>query len=507
MADPVLAGHESQPPRTTSEDAVPDTGPREPAESKFGRPALALGLFALCLALGLFWLLFNPPTYRASIGVQIAEAPVTRLALVGEETLMRTLIERIASEPVLEAAIDLMWNMPSLTGHPALSGRSSAGRRVRGGAADTGLIAALRSRLRLVAELPSSGRFRLAYHDRDPLFAIGVMLALADVYQGRSAIVDGGRLRVVDQPRLDPEPIGPDPLRVALQSLLAGTIAALLVAFSAIFPRRPKVNSVADVAGIASMRVLQVPEQATRPRGFRWQPRPRTGHGPGLLSLRANDGPAIAALRRMALDVAARISRGEIRTLFVTSSQYGCGKSFVVGNLAVMLGQAGVRVLVVEADWREPRMPDLFDLVSFHGLADVLEGRAGIEAAIRRTRVERVDLMLPGRRPADGEPVISRERCAALLAGLSQAYSLILIDCAPAFVTRHAEAIAAVADATMVVAREQRTSQRELRRLIERLGNAGARIDAIVLNQTGGDRQRRMIVDDEADVPAARRSA
>ncbi len=510
MADPVLAGHESQPPRTTSEDAVSDTEPREPAERRFGRPVLALGLFALSLAVGLLWLLFNPPTYQASIGVQIAEATVARPANGGDEHRMRPLLERVASESVLEAAIDLMLSMPSLTDHPTLSGRSVAGRRatVREVAADTGLVSALRGRLKLVAELPSSGRFRLAYRDRDPMFAIGVMLALADVYQGRSAMIDGGRLRVVDQPRLDPEPIGPDPLRVGLQSLLAGTIAALLVAFSAIIPRRPKVNSAADVAAIdSSVRVLPVPDQGPRTRGFRWQPRPRAGHGPGLLSLRATDGAAITALRRMALDIAARIARGEIRSLFVTSAQYGCGKSFVVGNLAVMLGHAGVRVLVVEADWREPRMPDLFDLVSFHGLADVLEGRATTEAAIRRTRVDHVDLMLPGRRAVGSEPAIGRERFAALLAGLSQTYALILIDCAPAFVTRHAEAIASVADATMVVAREQHTSQQELGRLIERLGNAGARIDAIVLNQAGGDRPRGMLVDDEADVPAARRSA
>src|SRR6185436_18338695 len=91
------------------------------------------------------------------------------------------------------------------------------------------------------------------------------------------------------------------------------------------------------------------------------------------------------------------------RTLLVTSSESGEGKTVIAANLAVSLARLNQRVLLIDADLRRPRLHEIFGGDEGPGLTDVLLGKAS-NAAFRKTNVSRLWLMPAGRpcsNPAD----------------------------------------------------------------------------------------------------------
>src|ERR1019366_4810883 len=113
----------------------------------------------------------------------------------------------------------------------------------------------------------------------------------------------------------------------------------------------------------------------------------------------------------------AREGTGPPRSILVVSADAGDGKSTVVAGLALIQREAGLRVAVVEADFRRPVMAKLLGVNSPHGLADVLAGTRRLDGALQQ--VERGSPVLAaaaaeagaggsGRRGHDGRVCRSR---------------------------------------------------------------------------------------------------
>ena len=76
-----------------------------------------------------------------------------------------------------------------------------------------------------------------------------------------------------------------------------------------------------------------------------------------------------------------------IKTIVVTSSLAGEGKSTVVGNLAYSLSQDGARVLVIDCDLRKPSIHENFLLSNEKGLTDVLFGKSDLKGVTKKLRI------------------------------------------------------------------------------------------------------------------------
>ena len=142
----------------------------------------------------------------------------------------------------------------------------------------------------------------------------------------------------------------------------------------------------------------------------------KNGHASLLLSEGAP--PEFAELlQALRTNLLAAPELSAARTLLVTSSEPGEGKTLTAANLAVSLARLNQRVLLIDADLRRPRLHELFGEEHAPGLTDVLMGK-GTARAFRKTKVSRLWLMPSGsahRNPAD---LLGSERFSKLIDSL-----------------------------------------------------------------------------------------
>lgn len=171
-----------------------------------------------------------------------------------------------------------------------------------------------------------------------------------------------------------------------------------------------------------------------------------------------------------------------VKTLVVTSACVGDGKTTVVANLAVSFAQQGLRVLLIDADLRRPRLHDLFDSPKQPGLSDILALTPDAHLAMRRTAVQNLELITSGTTAPNPAELVGGKRMKTLLETLTSGYDLVLLDTPPVLGAADPIVLAAMVDGALVVVRAGHTSREAAQHAIGQLERVGARVLGAVLN-------------------------
>jgi tyrosine-protein kinase len=191
--------------------------------------------------------------------------------------------------------------------------------------------------------------------------------------------------------------------------------------------------------------------------------------------------PVAEAFRVLAANIRLSSMDGHFRTILVTSPSSAEGKSVVTANLAVAMANAGLRVVVVDADLRLPQIHRLFGLNRGQGLIDALwQGSA--DGNLKSTKVEGVKVLTSGTLPLDPVEAVSSPHMKKLLAGLSQEADLVIIDSPPVLAVADATILAAGVDGVLLVLRAGHTGGRSARHAVEALRQARTQLLGAVLN-------------------------
>jgi polysaccharide biosynthesis transport protein len=177
-----------------------------------------------------------------------------------------------------------------------------------------------------------------------------------------------------------------------------------------------------------------------------------------------------------------RMSQLKAKTVAVTSSNSGDGKSTLSGNLAVSIAQAGRNVLVVECDLRKPAIASLFNCHESHGLSDVLSGTISLENAIKATEVENLDLLPAGTIPLNPAELLASDGFKDLVSKVESQYDLVILDCPPVLAVADPCIVAEIASAVLVIVKLTPYSRVELRRTTEMLNEVNAPLIGLVIN-------------------------
>jgi protein-tyrosine kinase len=173
----------------------------------------------------------------------------------------------------------------------------------------------------------------------------------------------------------------------------------------------------------------------------------------------------------------------EHRALVVASADPGDGRSYLAANLAVVFAQLGERTLLIDGDMRYPRQHRIFGQGNGPGLAQVLSGRIGIEAATPMSYFENLWLLPAGAAPPNPLELLSRTGFTTLLAEARKRFSVILIDTPAASRGSDARIIGARADGALVLARLNRTRAADLEHLCQGMSSGGTPVVGTVLNR------------------------
>ena len=194
--------------------------------------------------------------------------------------------------------------------------------------------------------------------------------------------------------------------------------------------------------------------------------------------------PRAEELRGLRTQLLIRWSRAGVkhRVLAIVSPGAGEGRSYVAANLAVAFSQLGERTLLIDADLRNPRQHQIFNVSDRVGLSAVLSGRAGRGAVAPVPEFGALSLLPAGARPPNPQELLAGLGLGVLLHELRTEFDVILIDTAPARAYADAQAVAFRAGNALVVARKDTTRLADTTTVIRELGDMGAHIVGTVFN-------------------------
>lgn len=198
----------------------------------------------------------------------------------------------------------------------------------------------------------------------------------------------------------------------------------------------------------------------------------------------------VEAFRTLSVDlgfVGRRSVEGGFRSIAVTSSTRGEGKTFTCCNLATVKARSGLRTLLIDGDVRGQGVSRFFSLSrDVRGLTDVLSnGFSAPEAiaGIQETEPGSNLFILPaGYDIANSGELLSGEHFRTLVDLAARTFDFVVVDTPPLNVVSDAASIAVQADGVLVVVRTGVTDRAALDLTLDRLGRSGATVAGIVLN-------------------------
>lgn len=171
------------------------------------------------------------------------------------------------------------------------------------------------------------------------------------------------------------------------------------------------------------------------------------------------------------------------KTVLVTSSLPGEGKSTTATNLAIALAQAGDKVCLIDADLRRPMVNEYLRLERNAGLTTALMGAAELEDLLQPWGEDDLFVLTSGRIPPNPSELLGSEEMRLLLVRLESVFDAVVIDAPPLLPVTDAAVLSQHVGGVLVVAGSQKVRQQELLRSLSALEMVGAHVLGLVLNR------------------------
>lgn len=215
-----------------------------------------------------------------------------------------------------------------------------------------------------------------------------------------------------------------------------------------------------------------------------------------IITYRNPKSPVSEVFRTLRTNIQFMNVNKKLKTLLVTSTLPGEGKSWVTSNLAITFAQAGKKVVLIDADMRKGRQYSIFGVTPQPGLANYLANSSEndnmdkIGKYIQNTEVEGLFLISAGSVPPNPSELLSTLQMINLLNKLSEAFDLVIVDAPPCELVTDAILLSRVVDSTIVVAAHKQTKKANLQKTIKSIRNVGGNIGGVVLNKVPMDSKK-----------------
>ena len=189
------------------------------------------------------------------------------------------------------------------------------------------------------------------------------------------------------------------------------------------------------------------------------------------------------AFRAIRTNLFFRANNEDIKTILLTSPSPGDGKSTTAANLAISIAQAGKRVVLVDADFRRPRIARYFGEELEVGFIDVLAGEMTLDEVIKPTELQDgLHIVTAGGYPKNPGELVTSPQFRETLEALRESFDFVIIDSPPILAVSDSISIASHVDGIYLVSRIRKGVKLTTRRAKESLDNVHAAVLGLIVN-------------------------
>lgn len=202
-----------------------------------------------------------------------------------------------------------------------------------------------------------------------------------------------------------------------------------------------------------------------------------------LIAVHSPSHPMVEKLRSLRGQLMLRWFEQGHKTLAITSTNTQDGANILVANLAVVFSQLGKKTLLIDANLRDPKQHETFNLDTRVGLSNILANRKGSYELSKHESLPKLSVLTAGSEVPNPQEILTKPTFSNLLKDLEKVYEVILIDTSPAIFGADYLTVAMKAGGVVIVARKDYTNASELKVLSNNLGVTNAQLVGSVVQE------------------------
>ncbi len=295
-----------------------------------------------------------------------------------------------------------------------------------------------------------------------------------------------GDVRIIDNAETGGMPIAPKKSLIILASLVAGLVlSAGLVLLKAMFHHGIENPEQLEELGMnvyASVPLSEWQRKKDTEALARGGSKVKANPHDTLLALGNPTDLTIESIRSLRTSLHFAMMEAKNNILMITGASPGIGKTFICSNLAALIAKAGQKVLFIDGDMRRGYTHELLGAENKQGLSSVLSGQTPFTPALIQRGEYGFDFLPRGQVPPNPSELLMHRRMQELLEWASQNYDLVLIDTPPILAVTDASIIGKLAGTSLMVARFEGNTTKELDVSYKRFAQNGIEIKGVILN-------------------------
>jgi polysaccharide biosynthesis transport protein len=286
--------------------------------------------------------------------------------------------------------------------------------------------------------------------------------------------------RILNVPFLPNKPISPNIARSLLTSLVAGGFLGIATAFL-LQKMDARIRQVEEVKELTRMPILGIIPKVDNPRADINVQTSRKSY--------SYYSSFTEGMRSLAMNLRHLIKQtGHIKTVAITSSTSAEGKTTISFNLGVVLAEFGLRVLIIDADMRKPKVHKLAQLDNEIGLSDAITSEEQPWTNfVKTSEIENLDIMTSGQTSPNPIALLNSNKMQEIIEQCQAAYDYVVIDTPPIGVIADAKSLANKVDTMLFVCGIQRVNRKSVGNALDILRSSQGDLGGVIANMVDPD--------------------
>ena len=293
-----------------------------------------------------------------------------------------------------------------------------------------------------------------------------------------------GNVRIIDTAVTETKPVQPKKFIIVLAGIVLGFIISVGLVLLRVFLRQgiesPEQLEERGINVYASIPVSEAFAKKAVQKKY-WNKTPNS-EAQGFLAVENPADLAIEAIRGLRTSLHFAMMEARNNVLMISGASPNAGKTFVSTNLAAVIAQTGKRVLLIDTDMRKGYTHKLFNISNENGLSDFLSGKIELQKTLKKVSPVGFDFISRGAVPPNPAELLMHRRFGELITWASQNYDIVVLDTPPILAVTDAAIIGHYAGTTLLVARFEQNTAKELEVSFKRFEQSGVIAKGCILN-------------------------